>query len=1122
MSLYDVVLSEATKYFKGNDLAAKVWVDKYALRNNQNELLELTPDDMHRRLAKEFARIEKGKFKKPLTEEEIYSYLKDFGQIIPQGSPMYGIGNPYQFITLSNCYVLEPPVDSYGGIMKTDQQLVQIAKRRGGNGIDLDNLRPDDTPTQNASRTSTGTISFAKRYSNSTREVGQAGRRGALMLTLSVDHPDIYKFVTCKKDTTEITGANISVKLKDHFLEAVEKDMDFNTRWPLNGKPQIERKLSARLIWNEIIQNAHATAEPGILFWDTILRESPADCYAKYGFRTISTNPCQPASAPVLMQHGLSKFGNIKAGDMIWDGGNWARVVRKWSTGVKKVYKFTTTAGYFLGTEDHRLVSNGTKIKANDAESIDIIAGCYNPHVCFDNEVIMDGLVLGDGSIHKASNNLVYLNIGEDDSDYFTSEIANLIIKRRSGLGACAYEIKTNILPEELPHTYERKIPDRFKFSGKNIICSFLRGLYSANGSVCGNRITLKSASLDIIQDVQIMLSAVGIKSYYTTNKPTRVKFGNGEYECKESYDLNISSDREKFVTIIGFIQKYKNEKIKITNTYLRKESYDIISKELVGEEEVFDIEVDNPTHTYWTGGCNVSNCSELPLSVLDSCRLLVVNLMSCVKEAFKKCAKFCFDTLYKLAQVAQRLMDDMVDLELECIERIINKIKKDPEEEEVKRVELDLWKSVYQNCRNGRRTGTGVTGIGDVIACLGMKYDSNKAVEFTEKVYKTLKLGAYRASVDMAKELGPFPVWDHELEKDNVFLLRIKEEDEKLWNDMRKYGRRNIALLTTAPTGSTSLLSKMLDYYGTTSGIEPCFMMSYIRKKKGNPSDENFKTDSIDENGDHWHHFKVYHAGVQAWMDATGETDETKSPYAGSCAEELDWKQRVKLQAAAQKHIDHAISSTINLPENVSVETVAEIYHTAWKAGCKGMTVYRKNCRSGVLVEEVTQQDHTKRPKSLDCDIYHVSVQGNPYLVFVGLLDEKPYEVMAIKNGFVPKHVKKGTITKIKRGVYRCIMDNEQIIDNIVENAPEEEALTRLSSALLRHGVDVNIIAQQLEKTKGNMTTFAKAIARALKKYIADGTILHGEGCPSCGGPNIARSEGCKVCKDCGWSGCS
>jgi len=808
---YNQSFKECVEYFEGDELAANVFLSKYALRDDNNNLLEKTPTDMHWRMAKEFARIEKKKYKNtkilPLTEEEIFSYLDHFKKIIPQGSLMYGLGNNKQYVTLSNCYVIDSPLDSYSGIMHTDEQLVQISKRRGGCGLDISNLRPAGTATTNAAKTSSGILSFMERYSNSIREVGQFGRRGALLISLDVHHPEVLEFANVKKDLTKVTGANISIKLTDDFLNAVKNDEEYEQRWPVDSKtPQITKMVNARKVWKQIIENAHAVAEPGLLFWDNIIKESPADCYAEFGFKTLSTNPC-----------------------------------------------------------------------------------------------------------------------------------------------------------------------------------------------------------------------------------------------------------------------------------------------------------------------------SELPLPPGDSCRLLLLNLITYVKNAFTKDAYFDFDIFYKDAQIAQRFMDDVVDMEEEHIDRILQKIKNDPEPQNIKANELQLWKNIKEMCTRGRRTGTGVTALGDSLAALGVKYASEKSLDIVNNIYKTLKLGCYRSSVDMAKELGPFSVWNHDLEKNNVFLLRLQNEDPQLWKDMKKYGRRNIALLTTAPAGSVSVLTQ------TTSGIEPLFQMTYTRRKKINPNDQNIRVDFIDESGDHWQEFDVYHMQLKKWMEITGETDMKQSPWYGCCAQEINWINRVKLQAAAQPHICHSISSTINLPNDVTVEEVAKIYETAWQEGLKGITVYRDGCRTGVMVNKkdkcssITKTEAPKRPKELFCDMYHASVKGQEYIVAVGLFDNEPYEVFAGKNGQVSKSIKSGIIRKVKRGCYQLLSaDNQVILESIIDlETPEEEAMTRIISTALRHGADISFIVHQLEKTKGELTSFAKSVARTLKKYVKDGTTVSGEECEECHG-TLIRENGCVICKNCGWTKCS
>ena len=806
---YEESFEASVKYFDGDELAAKVFLDKYCLRDNEGKVLEKTPEDMHRRLASEFARIESKKFKNPFSEKKIFNLFSRFRYIIPQGSPMFGIGNNYQIVSLSNCYVTPSPKDSYGGIFLVDQQLAQIAKRRGGVGIDISGLRPKNTPVKNAARTSGGIASWMERYSNTTREVGQGGRRGALMLTLDVSHPDIEDFITIKNDPMKVTGANISVKLTDEFLTAVKNNSDFRLRFPLSAPPSDKDIIiKAKDLWKKIIYCAWNRAEPGLLFWDRIIKYNSVDCYESHGFKTISTNPC-----------------------------------------------------------------------------------------------------------------------------------------------------------------------------------------------------------------------------------------------------------------------------------------------------------------------------SELPLSFLDSCRLLVLNLFSYVENPFTKDSYFNFDLFEEHSGIAQRLMDDMIDLELEKIDQIINKIENDPEEEIVKSVEMDLWKQIRQQCYKGRRTGTGITGTGDMLAALGIGYGTEKSILLVEKVHKILCLASFRCSMEMAKELGAFPVWDWDTEKDSEFLNVIKLADEKLYNDIKKHGRRNIANLTIAPTGSVAIEAQ------TTSGIEPLFMLlPYTRRKKINPSDKNSTVDFVDHLGDKWQEFEVYHPKVKMWMDITGETDLTKSPWYGYCAEDINWVQSVKMQAVAQNWIDHAISKTVNLPESATEDQVAKIYEAAWEHGCKGMTVYRKNCRTGVLIEKAskkegkcfTQHDAVKRPEDLKAEAHSSQIKGQDYYVVIGFMEDKPYEIFA---GKTPEGLKKisgkGMLVKVKRGQYVFKQDGESFNLSGIPEHEEGDALCRMISTSLRHGVALDFVVHQIEKTKGDMFSLGKILARTLKKYIPDGTMVKGDACPTCFSSSMERNDGCIICKSCGWTKC-
>ena len=814
MYQYASAFEKCVSYFEGDELAAKVFLDKYALKDNNSNLLEETPVDMHHRLAKEFARIEAEKYTEPLSEEQIFSLFDKFKYIVPQGSPMFGIGNDHQIISLSNCYVVESPKDSYGGILKVDEHLAQISKRRGGVGVDISTLRPAGEPVKNAARTSTGIGSWMERYSNTIREVGQAGRRGALMLSIHVAHKDIESFITIKNDSSKVTGANISVLLSNEFLEAVEKGEKFRLRFPVDAPPSdSDIYVDAKELWKKIIHNAWLRAEPGLLFWDQITKYNAVDCYAEDGYKTISTNPC-----------------------------------------------------------------------------------------------------------------------------------------------------------------------------------------------------------------------------------------------------------------------------------------------------------------------------AELPICAFDSCRLMVLNLFSYVINPFTKDAYFDFALFEEHAVICQRLMDDMIDLELEKVSEIIKKIKKDPEVSTIKANELELWQEIYKKCENGRRTGTGLTALGDTMAALSIAYGSRQSIEMTGKICKTLCLSSFRSSVDMAKKTGAFPVWDWNKEKDSEFLLMLRDLDATLYENMQKHGRRNIANLTIAPTGSVSIMTQ------TTSGVEPLFMLfPYTRRKKINPNDKNARTDFVDPNGDHWQEFEVYHPKVKMWMDVTGEKDLKKSPWFGCCAEDIDWVAAVELQAEAQKYVDHAISKTVNLPEEVTEEQVAKIYKAAWKYKCKGMTVYRKNCRTGVLIEKpakkeveekIKKNDAPKRPSDIEAELYLPIVKSEPYYVVVGLFNGEPYEVFAglnIEDGkpLIKCKESKGMLKKLNRGKYVFDAGNESFNLINISNHENGDALCRMVSTSLRHGADISFVVHQLEKTKGDLVSLSKVLARTLKKYIKDGTKVHGEECPSCQGNQVERNDGCVLCKSCGWSKC-
>ncbi len=834
---YEEAFSQSLNYFKGDELAARVWVTKYAMKDSQGNLFEVTPDDMHRRLAKEIARIEMN-YPNPMSEDEVYELLRDFKYIIPQGGPMTGIGNNFQIASLSNCFVIgnDSVADSYGGIMKIDQEQVQLMKRRGGVGHDLSHIRPGGSPVLNSALTSTGVVPFMERYSNSTREVAQDGRRGALMLTISCKHPDAEKFIDAKLTPGKVTGANVSVKIHDEFMTAVVENKTYVQQYPIESdSPTYIKEINAAELWKKIVHNAWKSAEPGILFWDTIARESVPDCYADLGYKTVSTNPC-----------------------------------------------------------------------------------------------------------------------------------------------------------------------------------------------------------------------------------------------------------------------------------------------------------------------------GEIPLCPYDSCRLLAINLYSYVVNPFTPQAKFNFDLFKQHVGFAQRLMDDIIDLELEKIDAILEKINKDPEDEEVKRVERKLWQNIRIKAEEGRRTGIGITAEGDMLAALGLTYGTDNAIDFSIEIHKTVALEAYRSSVHMARERGPFTIYDAQREKDNPFIQRLKNEDEQLYREMVRYGRRNIALLTIAPTGTTSLMTQ------TTSGIEPVFLPVYKRRRKVNPNDTNVRVSFIDEVGDAWEEYNVFHHKFITWMEVNGydiekvqsfsdeEVDELvkKSPYYKATSNDVDWVSKVRMQGEIQKWVDHSISVTINLPANVDEELVGKLYITAWESGCKGVTVYRDGSRSGVLIsnkkeEQEEQREVKKRPKVLEADVVRFMNNDEQWVAFVGLLDGKPYEIFTGKEDedvlVIPKAISKGFVIKnsLEDGTKRY---DFQYIDKHGYRTTFE-ALSRmfdqefwnyakLISGVLRHGMpipDVVNLVSSLRLDTPSINNWRNGVERALKRYIPDGTkAKKGATCPNCGSATLVYQEGCLTCQSCGNSKCS
>lgn len=840
---YDEAYDATLKYFGGDELAARVWVSKYALKDSFGNIYELTPDDMHHRIASEIARIE-SKYPNPMSHDEVFGYLKDFKYIVPQGSPMSGIGNSYQVGSLSNCFVigLDGAPDSYGGVIRIDEEQVQLMKRRGGVGHDLSHIRPKGTPVKNSALTSTGLVPFMERYSNSTREVAQDGRRGALMLTVSIKHPDSEAFVDAKMTEGKVTGANVSVRIDDEFMRAATENGKYTQTYPVDSaNPEITKEVDAKAFWDKIIHNAWKSAEPGVLFWDTITRESLPDCYADLGFRTISTNPC-----------------------------------------------------------------------------------------------------------------------------------------------------------------------------------------------------------------------------------------------------------------------------------------------------------------------------GEIPLCPYDSCRLLAINLYSYVKNPFTPQAEFDFEKFEAHVRKAQRIMDDIIDLEMEKIDLILNKIDSDPETLEVKGPERHLWEKIKAKTLKGRRTGVGTTAEGDMIAAMGLRYGTPEATDFSESVHRRLALAAYTSSVEMAKERGAFEIFDAKREENNPFMLRLKEQSAELYDDMVRYGRRNIACLTIAPTGTTSLMTR------TTSGIEPVFMPVYKRRRKVNPNDANVRVDYVDETGDAFEEYVVYHPKFLEWMKINGieersdytqeQLDElvSRSPYAGATANEIDWVEKVHMQGRIQKWVDHSISVTINLPADVTEEMVNRLYVEAWRSGCKGCTVYRDGCRSGVLVSLESKKKKSdspaecsdihplalKRPIELEADVVRFQNNKEKWIAFVGLMDGRPYEIFTgladDEDGiFCPKSVTHGKIIKAmsadgtKRYDFQFVnkRGHKTTIEGLSDKFnPEYWNYAKLISGVLRYGMPIDQVLKLvggLELDSMSINTWKMGVERALKKYLPNGTKASGQRCPNCGQETLIYQEGCLICTSCGTSKC-
>lgn len=1143
MEIYskNLVYTETLRYFKKDDLATKVWIDKYALKDKDGNIYEKTPDDMHRRISREFARIE-SKYKNSLTEEEIYQLLKSFKYIVPQGSPMFGIGNDFALTSLSNCFVVgsNNGSDSYGSIMRTDEEQVQLMKRRGGVGHDISHLRPSGAMANNSVLAGmAGSTLYMERYSNSTREVSQGDRRGALMLSIDVRHPDVDKFIDAKLKQGRVTGANISVKITDKFMEAVKSNGDFLQTFPIKFDAGLDsyegleygklynldnggymKRVRARDIWDKIIQNAHASAEPGVLFWDKILSESPADCYEKE-WKTVSTNPCFTGDTMIAVadgRNGVSIKELSESGDKFLvycarkgkSSGNrskyWKTEIKRakaFKTGNKNVVEiFLSDGSSFKCTPDHRLaLPSGKYVEAKDSLGLRL-----EKFYTFSNKNTNKSYrhINSKTDGHSKQYRKIWdYHMGEYDGrlfniDHIDSDSKNDFPNNLQLLSVEDHKKKT-----------KRKGSDNpiMKIAGTEYL-----SLYSRRANIAGNG----------------------------------MRYGWDEEEIEAK--------------IIEFDLKYSNRleelRPKDINVDFSEDVYveDIIDR---GFEDVYDITVED-NHNFYIitksdddrymncSGVLVHNCGEIPLCPYDSCRLLALNLYSYVSNPFTEDADFNYTLFSSHVNIAQRLMDDIVDLEIEKINKIILKIQSDPESDNIKQVEIALWQKILQKAIEGRRTGLGITGEGDMLAALGLRYGSDDAIEFSEKIHEMMAVESYRASIRLAEERGAFPIWSFEKERENPFISRIIDSQFFGLQDFQNYklhGRRNISNLTIAPTGTTSLMTQ------TTSGLEPVFLPYYKRRRK---TQDETKSVFVDEVGDMWEEYTVFHHKFVDWFeinypqapkdliynlnDKELKRYVEQSPYYGATSADVDYLGKVRLQGKVQRWVDHSISVTVNMPEDATIETVAGVYELAHEVGCKGMTIYRDGSRSGVLISETREDskrvnkiynDAIKRPHTLQCDVYNISRGKQPFTIVVGLLNEKPYEIFALEklsNLDFSDKITKGELKKVKSKTYELTglhNGNKYVVPNIIDfMSLDEQKDTRKYSLMLRHGIRPKFVIEQINEY-ATISSFDKVIAKALSNYLNGETVKQDKQCPNCHSTNLKNETGCVTCLECGWSKC-
>jgi len=1189
------IFKSTLDYFNGDELATNTWINKYALKDSYGNIYELNPSDMHKRIAKEIHRIEQ-KYPNPLSYDLIYELLKNFKYLIPGGGSLTGIGNDCQVSSLSNCFVIGNQYDSYGSIFHIDEQQVQLMKRRGGVGHDLSHIRPDGTPVKNSALTSTGIVPFMERYSNSTREVAQDGRRGALMLSLSIKHPDAEKFINAKLEEGKVTGANISVKIGNDFMKAVINDKPYTQQFPINSeKPLVTKEIDSKRLWGKIIHNVWKSAEPGVLFWDKIVSESPADCYQDVGFQTVSTNPCLPADTWIMTNNGPKQIKSLIGSPFIAlvNGSEYYSTNQGFfETGIKELYKITTKSGFVLrGTIDHLVKTLNYKTRKENINKWTRIGDLKgggnvilndNTNNFWDGEGNREigwllGNFIGDGTRNNNCSKLCYWG----DNRFMMKNIAVDYIKRnlkhRSDLG----ENKTN--PDiaivkskslmDLGIKYgissdKQTIDNKIEQTSSDFYRGFISGIFDADGTVCDNidkglTVRLSSSTPIHLELIQRMLSRLGIisKIYYNRRDEGKRlmsdnKGGKKEYNVKASHELSISKNNvKKFYDIVGFNDENKQTKLdlallKLNKRGLYRERFvdEILSVKPDGIEKVYDCQIQE-LHEFEANGIIVHNCAEIPLCPYDSCRLLAINLVSYVDEPYTKKASFNFELFKDHVQHAQRIMDDIIDLEIEKIDKIINKVKEDTEPDDIKQTELSLWENVKMMAIKGRRTGLGITSEGDMLAAMGYRYGTGKGLDFAINLQRKLATEAYKYSIMLAKDRGSFEVFDINKEKNNPFLNRVLFENPDMEPEMLKQytqtGRRNISCLTIAPTGTVSIMTQ------TTSGIEPAFGIKYTRKRKINPNDKGVNLDNIeyDKQGDAFEKYNVYHHGFIKWAKINNHDinddnfDELYeiSPYYKSTSADIDWASKVKMQGEIQKWVDHSISVTVNLPNDATEEIVSEVYMTAFKSGCKGITAYREGSREGIMVSDKHQQslesifkeiNVPKRPKILECDVIHFSNKGEKWVGILGMVKDRPIEIFTGKwDSFtIPTTIEKGFTIKVKDNGksrydfqyidadgYKCTMEGLNRAFN-----REYHNYARLISGVLRQGMPLIYVYELIDDLKledgDSITDWKSGVKRLIKRHIKDG-VKTKDVCPDCGS-NLIFSENCKKCT-CGYTAC-